>query len=308
MSGAPARFTELSDGRLDRAARLDAKLDELEQRLESLEKNLLDASARRIHEFERRLEHEWLALRQLHEEPLKHLNQQTSSTVDASLNVVQEALALLRERPRETPQEPSAEIELPPRGTTGFQRAAFIGLFAAVGVLGFLYYGSRTALDDVRSRALAAETRTNDVERRTTKQMQESEETVQRLSGEALTTASRAERLANILAAPDVRAYPLRGLRNSAAAEGIVLFSASRGAALTASRLPPPPADRVYQVWMTTTRGPISLGFAAPDALGRSSAAFDVPPDMAGTVIGFMLSLEPTGGSAKPAATIVMAS
>lgn len=38
-----------------------------------IERELLDQSTRRIHEFERRLEHEWEALRQLHEEPLKAL-------------------------------------------------------------------------------------------------------------------------------------------------------------------------------------------------------------------------------------------
>lgn len=319
MSGAPARFTELSDGRLvDRVARLDARLDDLQTRLESLqleeerlraaEKSLLDASARRIHEFERRLEHEWLALRQLHEEPLKTLNQRTASTVETCLNVVHDALALLRERARATDEEPSAAVERPQRRTTGLQRASFIVLFAAVGVLGFLHYVARTELDEIRARAAAAEARTNEVERRTAKQIQDSEQTVQRLSGEALTTAGRAERLANILAAPDVRAHTLRGQRSSAAAEGIVLFSASRGVALTASRLSPLPADRVYQVWVTTTRGPISLGFASPDALGRASAAFDVPSELAGTIIGFMMSLEPTGGSPTPTAPIVLAS
>jgi len=41
------------------------------ERWARIERELLEQSTRRIHEFERRLEHEWEALRQLHEEPLK---------------------------------------------------------------------------------------------------------------------------------------------------------------------------------------------------------------------------------------------
>ena len=86
MAGAPARFT---DAAADRVARLDARFEELE-------KNLLDASERRIHDFERRLEHEWIALRQLHEEPLKTFEQRTTALAETSLNLVAESLALIR--------------------------------------------------------------------------------------------------------------------------------------------------------------------------------------------------------------------
>ena len=55
------------------------RLARFDERFEDLEKNLLDQSARRIHEFERRLEHEWIALRQLHEEPLKTFELRTTA-------------------------------------------------------------------------------------------------------------------------------------------------------------------------------------------------------------------------------------
>src|SRR5687767_2771013 len=77
MSVTPRRVTNIDDGRRER---LDAQLLDLERRLQALqleyekfrglEQTLLDASAERIHDFERRLEHEWIALRQLHEEAL----------------------------------------------------------------------------------------------------------------------------------------------------------------------------------------------------------------------------------------------
>lgn len=319
MAGAPARFNDVSDGRLDRLNGLDATLEELELRLQKLqleeerlrgvEQNLLDASTRRIHDFERRLEHEWLALRQLHEEPLKLLNQHAASTVDSCLSVVREALAVARSHTA----EPEAVATVAPdfaheRATGKYLVATIILLLLAVATLAVVGYRFRSDLKRMEMRAAAAEESTSQLRRLMDKQIQGSQQTLQRLSAEALSTAARAERLANILAAPDVRAYPLRGQRTAAAAEGQVSFSASRGLALTASRLPPAPADRVYQVWVTTPRGPVSLGFVSPDAMGRVSAAHDVPSEISESIIGFMLSAEPTGGSVKPTGPIVLTS
>ena len=313
MGAAPARFNNPSE---DRVGRLDSRLEDIEQRLldlqleeerlRRLEQNLLDASARRIHDFERRLEHEWLALRQLHEEPLKALNQHATSTVEASLNVVRESLELLRARPPESTA--AAPVEPPQEQSTKYPRSTIIVVLAAVAALGLLYYRFASELERMETRTAAAEERTSQLQQLITKQIQDSERTVQRLSAESMTTAARAERLANILAAPDVRTYPLRGQRTSAAAEGQLFFSPSRGVALTASRVPSAPANQVFQVWVTTTRGPVSLGFASPDALGRASASFEMPAEIADAVIGFMLTQEPAGGSAKPTGPAVLAS
>ena len=313
MGGAPARFNEVSDGRVDR---LDARLDDLEQRLQALhveeerlrnvEQNALDASARRIHDFERRLEHEWLALRQLHEEPLKNLQHHTS-TVATCLNLVREALQLLRAQTTEPAS--AVDVDQPHEHTT--RRAphgATILIVIAVATLAFVSYRLWSQLEDANARSAAAEERTSQLHQLVLKQLQESERTVQRLSAETLTTAARAERLANVLAAPDVRMYPLRGQRPAAAAEGQVFFSPSRGVVMTASRLPPVSPDQAYQIWATTTRGPVSLGFASIDALGRASTAFDTPPELSQNIIGFMLTLEPTGGSVKPTGSMVLAS
>jgi hypothetical protein len=313
MVGAPARFDEFSDGRADR---LDAKLTDLEQRLKTLqlederlrsvEQSLLDASARRIHEFERRLEHEWLALRQLHEESLKHPGPQAAA-IDTSLNLVREALELLHSRGAE-PIAATA-VDLPQTfATRPYSRAAIIFVVVALAALAFFGYRLERRLTDIDARTAAADERTSQLQQRLTKQSQELEQTVEHLTGEALTTAARAERLANVLAASDVLTYPLHGQRTAAAAEGHVFFSSSRGVVMTASHLPPAPADQIYQVWATTTRGPVSLGFASPDARGRASAAFDPPPELLPGLIGFMLTVEPARGSLKPTGPTVLAS
>lgn len=301
MGGAPARF---NDGA---ASRLDAKLQDLE-------KHLLDASARRIHDFERRLEHEWIALRQLHEEPLKTLEQRTTAISENCLNIVGEALALLRAR---IPPEPgTAALDEPePRLAhvpVLHSRGAAIALLTALVALAGLSLYTRSSLGrelrETTARAAAAEERVTQLQQLVEQENRNTSQTVQRLSAEALASAARAERLANVLAAADVRSYPMRGQRTAAAAEGQVFFSPSRGIALTASKLPATSSQQVYQVWLVTTRGPIGLGFVSPDTQGRAGAAFDSPPELSGHVIGFMLSLEPTGGEGKPTGPIVLAS
>ena len=164
---------------------------------------------------------------------------------------------------------------------------------------------------DVReatARAAAAEGRVVRLQELVERNTRENQQTVQRLTADALASAARAERLANVLAASDVRLYPLRGLQSAAGADGQVFFSPARGIALTASKVPPQPADHVYQMWLTTTRGPISLGLISPDGQGRIGVAFDSPPELLGTAIGFMLSVEPVGGNPKPTGPIALAS
>ena len=282
--------------------------------MRGLEQKLLNASAERIHEFERRLEHEWLALRQLHEEPLKTLEQRTTAITENCLNVVREALILARERIPAQPaviarEEPDERHAL---ATIWQSRAPIILLIAALAALAALAIHTRWQLgSDVRetaARAAASEGRVVRLQELVERNTRENQQTVQRLTADALASAARAERLANVLAASDLRLYPLRGLQIAAGADGQVFFSPARGIALTASKVPAQPADHVYQLWLTTTRGPISLGLVSPDGQGRIGVAFDSPSDLLGTAIGFMLSVEPVGGNPKPTGPIALAS
>jgi hypothetical protein len=303
VAGAPLRFSE---GSADRFEDVDSRLQELEQKL-------LDASSRRIHDFERRLEHEWLALRQLHEEPLKTLEQKSAIAED-SLAVVREALALARTQlERQSAVNASDDArqvtEFVPTGAPRAWVIALVGVLAAIAVFtGYTRWSLTRELRDVSARATIAERRVSEQQQILDRQTRSMEETVQRLTSEALTSSIRVQRLAAILAAPDVRAYPLRGLRTAAAASGQALFSPSRGVAVSISRLPPMPSGQTYQVWLVTSGASISLGFAAADGQGRVDGTFHVPSESAANVTGFMLSQEPTGGSTKPTGPIVIAS
>lgn len=303
VAGAPLRFTEEED-----------RLDQVDSHLQALEQKLLDASARRIHDFERRLEHEWLALRQLHEEPLKTLQHRTTAITENCLIIVREALALLRSQVRQRANgRVLDEAEQPAARVVDRRSLAMpIGLLAAVATLAIFSAYTQWSLGNelraIAARAASAERRATELQQTVERQTRNTEETVQRLTSDALTSAVRAQRLANVLAASDVRVFLLRGQRTAAATTGQIFFSRSRGVAVNVTRLPPTSANQVYQVWLATTGGPISLGFVAPDAQGRIDAAFDTPPELVGNVTGFMLSLEPTGGNAKPTGPIVVAS
>jgi anti-sigma-K factor RskA len=186
--------------------------------------------------------------------------------------------------------------------------AALVVLVALTSLGAYAIWRLRTDLRDALARATSGDARIAQLQQLVQRESRDTQQMVQRLTAEALTSSTRAERLANVLAASDSRAFPLRGQRAAAAAEGQVLFSPTRGIALTASKLPATSSNDVYQIWLVTSRGSIGLGFVSPDAQGRVAAAFETPPDLAGNVTGFMLSLEPAGGSRTPTGPIVLAS
>jgi hypothetical protein len=57
-----------------------------------IERRLLNESTTRIHQFERNLQHEWTAIRQAHEEPIRQLDAQSTRIADACLTAVDHAL------------------------------------------------------------------------------------------------------------------------------------------------------------------------------------------------------------------------
>ncbi|MFB3854020.1 MAG: anti-sigma factor domain-containing protein [Vicinamibacterales bacterium] len=83
--------------------------------------------------------------------------------------------------------------------------------------------------------------------------------------------ADRAMTIVDILAAPDLRRFPLRGLEPAPGASAQLLWSGSRGVAVTAMRLPQPAPGKLYQVWLASRGASISLGPLEVDAEGRAT-------------------------------------
>jgi hypothetical protein len=102
MHGLETRLTDMTRDCaeiLDRWAKNDEKhaaaVVELHSRLSEwndIERRLLNESTTRIHQFERSLQHEWAALKQSHEEPIRQLDAQTTRITEACLSAVDKAL------------------------------------------------------------------------------------------------------------------------------------------------------------------------------------------------------------------------
>jgi hypothetical protein len=291
-----------------------------------IESRLRDLSERRIHEFERRLQHEWEAIRQLHELPIKALEQRAADahailtrletrlqTVDADLvHQLTDAIRELREATLVRSLTDADRGVIGPMDAARQRPRAATYLLIAILALGaytvFVHWRLGTVTQEARARATAAEQQTAQAGQFAERERRAADEAVQRATGEASASAARTERVLNVLTATDLRRFLLAGQPAAPTAIGQALWSRSRGMVLTASRLPAAPADRVHQAWLVTSRGTISLGVATPDAQGRVSTTFDLPSDLPGIVLGVMLTLERTGGSATPSGPVVIAS
>ena len=227
---------------------------------------------------------------------------------------IREAAALLRDRPFDSRAPALArggpiESRVPWLAQGRPLRVVPMLLTAALLLAALAGYNwlSRT-LRDAAARADAAEQRAEAASRGANQQIAAVERNARQGASDALATAARADRVASVLAAPDVQRVPLRALRSAAGASGQVLWSPSRGVAATAAGLPKLAAGEAYQVWLVTPRDSISLGFLSPDARGQTTVAFDLPPRLAGTIRGFMVTREPAGGAARPSRSVVLAS
>jgi hypothetical protein len=132
MSATPMRRSDELDAQF---VDEDARVRQLDEKL----RQLTDDSAARIHDFERRLEHEWLALRQLHEEELKRLRER--------------AAALEKDRP---------PVAAPP-GTFGPVAIVLTAtLLALTGLGGYTLWRQGADLRTANARAATAEREVNE--------------------------------------------------------------------------------------------------------------------------------------------------
>jgi len=87
----------------------------------------------------------------------------------------------------------------------------------------------------------------------------------------------------------------------------VVMDTAGQQVLLLASRIPPLPEGRTYQLWVIVSGAPRSLGVFAPDRDGRvvyvQSESLDLPSGVQAAV-----SIEPSGGVPQPTGPIVLVS
>jgi len=118
--------------------------------------------------------------------------------------------------------------------------------------------------------------------------------------------AERANQVAAILRADDLRRFRLAGQKTAPNASGTAYWSLSRGELLfTAANLPPLAAGRQFQLWVIPKgKNPVSAGMLDVSADGRVNAiALTNAVDDVGAVA---VSEEPTGGVVQPTGAIVL--
>jgi hypothetical protein len=162
-----------------------------------------------------------------------------------------------------------------------------------------------TRLNDASARVAAAERQADAATERATQEMTNARQEANRQIAEARESAQRAETVSAILAAPDLVRINLTGgaIERSFAQ---LLWSRTRGLVLSASRLPPAPPQMTYQLWLLTNGAPVSAGLFVPDANGQATVVVDVPPRVAGPVIGAQVTTEPSAGSPAPSNRLLL--
>jgi anti-sigma-K factor RskA len=117
---------------------------------------------------------------------------------------------------------------------------------------------------------------------------------------------NRANQLAAIVEAPDLRRIDLAGQKSAPGAAGRAFWSPSRGLAFTATNLPPIGPGRQYQLWVIPPGGtPISAGLLDLQSGGVATALVD--SKTAASVGTVAVTEEPAGGVLQPTSPPVLA-
>ena len=103
-----------------------------------------------------------------------------------------------------------------------------------------------------------------------------------------------------IMTAPGPARIDLAGQPEAPDASARAYWNRERGMVFSASKLPPPPPGKTYQVWVVTADpAPVSAGLIEPDPQGRVDVVFATPPDIAQPK-AVAVTLEPAGGMPAP--------
>jgi anti-sigma-K factor RskA len=168
---------------------------------------------------------------------------------------------------------------------------------------GFGLYTSRLwdRIGELEARAAEASQRITQAEQQVVQVQKASEQRV----GDLQQAAVRAQRVAEILAAPDLLRIDLGPTPRGGGAYAQVLWSRSRGLVASASRLPRTRPGRAYQLWVLTDGPPVSAGLLELDGTGRGSLLIGEPLTFPRR-LGFVVTGEPEGGSPSPAGLVYL--
>ena len=110
---------------------------------------------------------------------------------------------------------------------------------------------------------------------------------------------------AGVLTADDVQTLELAGQPSAPDARGRLFWTASEGALLAATGLPPLPPGRIYQLWLIPEATPISAALLSVDAEGRAMATV-TPSEGVTERVPAAVTLEPAGGAESPGGEVYL--
>jgi hypothetical protein len=172
-------------------------------------------------------------------------------------------------------------------------------LFAVI--FGFRMQGQiREATDRARTAERKSDLAVSDAAR----QSQQARELAAEQIRQARDMAGRAQKIADVLAAPDLIRFNLYGGNG---ASGQALFSRSRGFVVNGSRLPSLPPNASHQVWLLTPVSPLKVGALVTESDGSGRLVQELPT-IPRRVVGVMITAEASEAVDAPSGTTVLSS
>lgn len=187
------------------------------------------------------------------------------------------------------------------------RRLAFAGIGLALVIAGGFGWHLQNQVQIASGRAQEAELKAQRAAADAAQQATAAREEGARQIATAREIADRAERIGNVLAAPDLIRYSLSGGTAAPAAAGQGLWSRTRGLVFTGTRIPAPPPDGAHQVWLLTRSAPVKASAFVPRPDGTVTLVAEglrVP----GAVVGIMVTAERVKGGGSPSGDLVLSS
>lgn len=167
-------------------------------------------------------------------------------------------------------------------------------------VFGWKMQGQIKAAEELqRLNDLKVQTLMNDAAR----QSEELRQAAQKETATARQMAIRAQRIADVMTAPDLIRFNMAG---ALGASGQALFSRSRGLVISGSRLTPTIND-VHEVWLLTPTTPVKAGSLEASEDGTFTLVAQLPP-IPRRVVGVMVTREAAGNGDSPSGSAVLSS
>ena len=197
-------------------------------------------------------------------------------------------------------EAPPSQQRIPPKWA-----AAVVVLGVAVGIAALFGLRMQSQITQATDRARNAELKSEAAVNDAAQQSAQARELAAEQMATAREMANRAQKVAEVLAAPDLIRYNLIGVANNGAS-GQALFSRSRGFVVSGSHLPAPPPNGTHHVWLLTPM-PVKAGTVTPDPDGSVTLAQQLP-NLPSRVVGVMITAESSDAVDIPSGTAVLTS